>query len=127
MSDTSNNPDATTPESPTPDASGTTADEMESDETAETPLPLAGHIRNVGMLDLRSAKTPEDLNGITAISKVGCILAPKDLATRLAQIPMAEVGAVIPIPSGENIKCPIGQIWLTGQARVRRRTKFDYE
>jgi hypothetical protein len=116
MSDTSNNsPDPATEETK-PDETTNEASETGAAEKEKAKLPVAGHIHEVGMLDLRSAKTPEDLSGITAISEVGCILIPEHLAARLNQIPMSEVGSVVPIPQGENIKCQIGQVWLTGEA-----------
>lgn len=112
MSDTSIN----TPEASEKAEAGQSTSETTADKSAETQPPLAGHIRNVGFLDLRSAKTPEDLSGITAISNVGCILVPQSLAVKLAQIPMNDVGAVVPFPAGENILCKVGQTWLTGEA-----------
>jgi hypothetical protein len=90
---------------------GTTHMETEG----EVPTP-AGHIREMSILDLRSAKTPEDLNGITGISEVGCILIPEHLTMALMRIPMHEVGVVAPIPQDANVVLQVGQIKLTGEA-----------
>jgi len=97
----------------TPDTATTTAS---NGETAQTELPTKGHLQKMGMLDLRAAKTAEDLKGITGISQVGCVLVPEHLATVLAQIPMTEVGSIVPVPEGENIKTQVGQIRLSGEA-----------
>ena len=75
-----------------------------------------GAIKEVGCLDLRHAKTPEDLSGISSITEVGCILIPPYLAPALMRIHMENVGAIIPVPEGENIKLRIGQTYLTGEA-----------
>lgn len=90
--------------------------EATQNEPEQDAMPPKGHLQKMGMLDLRSAKTPEDLNGITGISQVGCILVPEHLATVLAQIPMKEVGSIVPVPEGENIKTQVGQIRLNGEA-----------
>jgi hypothetical protein len=92
-------------------------------ETVETvsepnaaPLPQAGHIHNVDFLDLSSAKSPDDLQGITRISNVDCILIPEHLMPALTRIPMENVDAVIPMPAGENAQVRVGQVWMTGEA-----------
>lgn len=87
-----------------------------NNETTEHELPPSGHIQQMGILDLRAAKNVDDLKEITGISKVGCVLVPEHLATALAQIPMKEVGSIVPIPEGENIKTQVGQIRLSGEA-----------
>ncbi len=75
-----------------------------------------GQISELGILNLLSAKTAEDLKGIKSISEVGVILIPEHLATELAKIPMSEVGSVAPIPTGENMNIQIGQITMSGEA-----------
>jgi len=81
-----------------------------------SPLPGAGHIHNVDFLDLSSAKTPDDLQGITRITNVDCVLIPEHLMTALTRIPMENVDTVIPVPGGENLKLQVGQIRMTGEA-----------
>lgn len=78
--------------------------------------PVKGRIREMGILDLRAAKTPEDLREITSIEEVGVVLIPEHLAVALAGIPMHEVGTIAAIPVGANIQAQIGQIYLTGEA-----------
>ncbi|HZO89718.1 MAG TPA: hypothetical protein VFB38_15420 [Chthonomonadaceae bacterium] len=82
----------------------------------QSTMPPQGHIRQMGMLDLRFAQTPEDLKGITGIEKVGMILIPEHLSTALATIPMKEVGAIVPIPQGDNVQVQSGQIRLSGES-----------
>lgn len=94
----------------------TWTEKNEANEASESALPPAGHIQKVGMLDLRSAKTPEDLQGFTGISEVGCVLIPEHLATALARIPMKNVGTVVPVPEDKNINIQIGQVRLSGEA-----------
>src|SRR6187402_3090268 len=76
----------------------------------------SGHIMDVGMLDLTSAKTPEDLQYIRSIQDVGAILIPEHLAAVLAGVQMQDVGAIIPIPSGDHVDVITGQTKLTGES-----------
>ena len=78
--------------------------------------PPTGHIHNMGYVDLRSAKTPDDLKYIASIKNVGCVLVLEHLATALASIPMENVGTVVPVPEGDNIKIQVGQVHLTGES-----------
>jgi len=101
--------------------SDTVEETVTSEETSEaapspTSIPSAGIIHNMGLLDLRSAKTPEDLSGITALHNIGCVIIPEHLASVLMRIPMENVGTVAPVPSGENIQVQVGQVWLSGEA-----------
>lgn len=75
-----------------------------------------GRITDVGMLDLTSAKTPEDLKNIESLQDVGAVLIPEHLAAALATIPMQDVGAIIPIPSGDHVDVITGQTKLSGEA-----------
>jgi len=75
-----------------------------------------GHISDVGMLDLTSAQTPEDLGRITGRSDIGAILIPEHLAAALAGIPMQDIGAIIPIASGSHVDMITGQTKLTGDS-----------
>jgi len=78
--------------------------------------PRAGVIREVGLLDLRYAKTEEDLAGITLIEEVGAILIPEHLGAALARIPMSEVGGIVPIPHDRKVSCMTGQVRLSGES-----------
>jgi len=78
--------------------------------------PLKGHIKNVGMLDLRFAKTPQDLGNILSISNVGAVLVPEHLAGILAGIPTENIGGVIPIPQDVKVNCVTGQVRLSGES-----------
>ncbi|RYG33783.1 hypothetical protein EON81_17280 [bacterium] len=75
-----------------------------------------GHISDVGMLDLRFAKTPEDLKHIRSISDVGVVLVPDNLAAALSKIKVSDVGTVVRLPSGDNVACHMGQIRMSGEA-----------
>lgn len=82
-------------------------------ETNEMPK---GHISDVGMLNLLSAKTAEDFVGIESISDVGVVVVPEHLATALAKIAMHDVGAVVPVPVGDGISFMGGQCVVGGEA-----------
>jgi hypothetical protein len=90
----------------------------EATQEQEAKLPQVGHLCQRGMLDFRSAKTPADLEGITLISEVGCILIPEHLVSVLNKIPMKNVGGIISLPEGENPNLIVqtGQINLSGEA-----------
>lgn len=90
-------------------------DEM-SETKQSSEQPIGGRISEMGMLNLMSAKTADDLKGITSISEVGVILIPEHLATELAKIPMSEVGTIAAIPTGENVQLQTGQIHLSGES-----------
>jgi len=95
---------------------------MSSDEQA---MQLTGEVRRVGLLDLTGMKSPEDLAGITKIIRVGTILVPESLTQALAKIPMERVGAVVPIPEGENVRVHTGQIKMSGEALAHPKNEED--
>jgi hypothetical protein len=68
------------------------------------------------MLDLTAMKSPEELDRISSIENVGAILVPEPLMGRLAGIPMKNIGGMVPIPEGENVKVLTGQMKLAGEA-----------
>ncbi|MFN8494225.1 MAG: hypothetical protein U0350_41890 [Caldilineaceae bacterium] len=74
-------------------------------------------IKNVGVLDLTSMKA-EELTNITAIKNVGTILVPESLAGKLASIMTANVGLIVPIPDGGNVKPHVmmGTVQMSGEA-----------
>ncbi|MGV3618001.1 MAG: hypothetical protein ACO1SV_21965 [Fimbriimonas sp.] len=81
-----------------------------------TPTPR-GRIEDVGMLNLLSARTPEDFDGITGIEDVGCILVPEHLATAfVARVPMEDVGTIAAIPQDGKVVLVTGQATYTGEA-----------
>lgn len=73
-----------------------------------------GQISDVGLLDLRFAKTAEDLAYITSISDVGAILVPEHLTGVLAGIGMSDVGGIVAVPQDCKVNCLTGQISLSG-------------
>jgi len=75
-----------------------------------------GTIRDMGLLDLSSAQSAEDLSGITSIHDVGAIIIPEDLMSALIRIDIHDVGSVVPIPRGANVSLHMGQTRLTGEA-----------
>lgn len=75
-----------------------------------------GHIENVGLLNLLSAKTPEDFAGISSIENVGCILVPEHLVSAFMKLSMENVGAVVPVPQDGKVNVLAGQAKFTGEA-----------
>jgi len=75
-----------------------------------------GVIRDMGLLDLSSAQSAEDLSGITAIHDVGAIVIPEDLMSALTRIDIHDVGSVVPIPRGAKVSLQLGQTRWTGEA-----------
>jgi hypothetical protein len=90
------------------------ANEEETQEPEVVQADEQGVISDVGMLDLRYAKVPEDLAHIRAIKDVGLVLVPEHLAGVLAGISISDVGGVVPIPQDGEVKCLIGQSRITG-------------
>lgn len=77
---------------------------------------LKGAIRDMGVLDLSFAQSPEDLSGITSIHDVGAIIIPEDLMGALTRIDVHDVGGVVPIPRGAKVSLQMGQTRLTGES-----------
>jgi len=90
------------------------ANEEETTEPGAVEPDAFGVIHDVGMLDLRYAKVPEDLAHIRAIRDVGLVLVPEHLAGVLAGLSISDVGGVVPIPQDGEVKCLIGQARITG-------------
>lgn len=78
-----------------------------------------GHIENLGVLNLLSAKTPEDLSGIASIENVGCVLVPEHLGTALMRVSMENVGALVPVPQDGKVTVIAGQGKFTGEAMAQ--------
>ncbi len=76
----------------------------------------AGHIEDVGFLDLRYARTEEDLAHIKSLEDVGLVLIPEHLAGYFARVRMEDVGVVVPVPQDCKVNCMTGQVRLTGEA-----------
>jgi hypothetical protein len=70
----------------------------------------------MGVLDLTTANTPEDLSGISAIEDVGVVLVPEHLMMALLRIPLREVDNIVPVPQGSRFKLLLGQTRLPGEA-----------
>lgn len=75
----------------------------------------SGRIEDVGFLDLRWAKSAEDLSNLVSLEDVGVVLIPEQLAGALARVSMEDVGVVVPVPSGDNVNVMTGQVKLTGE------------
>ncbi len=75
------------------------------------PPKWSGRIGNTGILDLTWAKSPEDLNEVTAIEQVGVVRVTEELYTFVCSIPMEKVGAVQQVPAGRREE-------LTGNIRI---------
>lgn len=78
-----------------------------------------GHIENMGVLNLLAAKTPEDLEGISTIENVGCILIPEHLSTALVKLSIENVGAIVPVPQDGKVTVIAGQGRFTGEAMAK--------
>jgi hypothetical protein len=96
----------------TPDETNSGQEAESHEESATT----AGHIHDLGLLDLRFAKTPEDLSHITRISDVGMVLISESMAPALMKIPINDVGTVVHIPDGVQVNCLTGQTRISGEA-----------
>ena len=69
--------------------------------------------------------TTEELAGIEVIRRVGVVLVPEHLTSRLAAVPMEEVGVTVPVPTGENVRMVTGQMKTTGEALAHPGTEED--
>lgn len=76
----------------------------------------AGHIHDLGMLDLRYAKSPEELSHIHSISDIGLILIWEEAAAALGHMSINDVGSVVVLPAGAKVNCMTGQTKLTGES-----------
>jgi len=76
----------------------------------------AGKIENVGALDLTGITSADELANITRIKNVGAILIRESLMGKLSSIPMENVGSVVPVPEGDNVRVQTGQIQMSGEA-----------
>ncbi len=75
-----------------------------------------GRIEDMGLLNLMSAKSPEDFAFIEAIEDVGAILVPSSLAMALMKVPMEDVGTIVPVEDGVDFVVVSGQTSLTGES-----------
>jgi len=84
---------------------------------SDAPLEGAGkQIMNVGVADLRYAKTAEEIGEIGSIHDVGVILISEELVGALAKVNVYNVGGVMAVPSGDKVNVMTGQTRLTGEA-----------
>lgn len=75
-----------------------------------------GVIHDVGVLDLRYAKSPEELRKIKGIHDVGVIIVSEEAASALTEMSINDVGSIVALPSNVPVNCLTGQIKLTGDA-----------
>jgi hypothetical protein len=73
-------------------------------------------VENVGLLDLTSMRSPEELARIKGIRNVGNVIVPESLAGALAAIPMRNVGNVVPVPDGAVVNAQVGALTMDGAA-----------
>jgi hypothetical protein len=88
---------------------------MAEETSSEKRSDQSGHIEDIGMLDLRWAKSAEDLAQIVSMEDVGLVLVPEHLAGALTRVSMEDVGTIVPVPTGDNVNVMTGQIKLTGE------------
>lgn len=74
-----------------------------------------GVISNVGLVDLRGASN-EDIAKIKLIENAGCVLVPESRQGALLNVPKKNVGAVLPLPDGVNVRMLTGQLKMSGDA-----------
>ncbi|MBI1333612.1 MAG: hypothetical protein GC165_12125 [Armatimonadetes bacterium] len=86
------------------------------EQNSSNRTPRAGVIRDMGVVDLRFAKSPEDLNDIQMIRDVGVVLIPECAAAALNRIQVSDVGSMVILPSNVPVNCMTGQLKLAGEA-----------
>jgi hypothetical protein len=77
---------------------------------------LTGEIEGVEMLDLTPMTSAEDLAGITRINGAGIVLAPESLMPAVIGIPMENVGMLVPVPDGAEVRKHTGSLVTGGEA-----------
>ena len=82
----------------------------------ENETPIRGRIENMGVLNLLSVRTIEELEGIVSIENVGCVLLPESLGAAAARIPMENVGSVVTVPTDGKLNVMTGQAVMSGEA-----------
>lgn len=87
-----------------------------SENTPTTPVDQAGHIHNLGMLDLSTAQDAGALAHIRRIENVGVVLIPENLTAQFGAISQSNVGLVLPVPTGKQVKTLSGQLSFPGDA-----------
>lgn len=71
-------------------------------------------ISQLGVLDLRSVKSIEELLHIEEISDIGIILMSDEFEDSLASIPMSRIGAVVTVPAGSRVNRIDGTMRIGG-------------
>ncbi|MFD1675908.1 hypothetical protein [Alicyclobacillus fodiniaquatilis] len=89
-------------------------------ETQEDTQPEAqvkqGKIMNVGFLDLRGVRSAEEFSRIESIMNVGMILVQEDQMAYVGTVPMENVGGIVPVPVGPDVKILSGQMEISGES-----------
>jgi hypothetical protein len=88
---------------------------MTEENSSQEHTAAKGHIKDMGFLDLRYAKTAEDLAGIISISDVGMVLIPEHLAGVLANISVHDVGGIVNVPQDSKVNSLTGQVRISGE------------
>jgi hypothetical protein len=86
-------------------------------------------IKNLGVLDLTGMKSPDELNNISAIKNVGVVVVPQSLASKLASIPMVNVGNSVAVPDGKKVKvnAVMGPMQTSGEGLAPQESDGDGE
>jgi hypothetical protein len=78
--------------------------------TAEGQRVISGQ----GLVDFRHLTSADDLAGISRIEGVGAVIVPESLAGAFQRIPQEEVGAVVYVPDGANVRVHTGALMVGG-------------
>lgn len=74
---------------------------------------MTGVVENSPVLDLTHLTWPEDLR-ITRIARVGVVVVPDNVAHVLSGIELEQVGAIVPVPAGSNVRIHTGSLMIGG-------------
>ena len=74
----------------------------------------AGVVSGQQILDLSHLTSPDELAGITRITRVGTVIVPEALAAAYAAIPKFRVGGTVYVPSNANVRLHTGSLVVGG-------------
>lgn len=90
--------------------------QQETESCGESQPAQGRVIENVGLLDWRAFTDKSDLEGIAALRNVGTVLVPESLMSAVSALPMVNVGAILPLPTGVKVSMQAGQNRYSGEA-----------
>ena len=73
-----------------------------------------GVVSGQQILDLSHLTSPDELAGITRITRVGTVIVPEALAAAYAAIPKFRVGGTVYVPSNANVRLHTGSLVVGG-------------